>query len=129
MEQMKYTEEFKQLVVLSIKSGKMSKNAARQLHKIGGKMTIDKWLAKNRLPGTLNKKVLALYEAAEMMKKPRLPCDTPPPPTPAEITELESAKLKIAFLEALIDVAEDHYQVDIKKTLGDGHKLPKKPLS
>lgn len=125
---MEYTEEFKQTVIKAIRSGQMSKHRARMFYKIGGKMTIDKWLASKSKSVKLDSRIMAIYQAERMdkqtpknKKQSNQAVDNP--------KDLEDAKLRIAFLEALIDIAEDHYRIDIKKTLGKGHKLPKKPLS
>ncbi|MBT4922327.1 MAG: DNA-binding protein [Rickettsiales bacterium] len=42
--QLRYAEALKQEVVLQIASGKLSKERARLQYKIGGKVTIGRWL-------------------------------------------------------------------------------------
>jgi len=108
-EVIRYSLAFKQKVISEIESGKITIAQARKIYDIRGKETIYKWLkkfGKNHLIA----KVVRVEMKDEMDRIKQLE---------REKRQLESAlaqaHLKILSLESLIDCAEEHYQIDIKK--------------
>jgi transposase len=104
-----YSERIKREVILQIISGKLNKSEARLRYKIGGKMTIDRWLQRYG------------YKDFTCLKTTMSKFKNPLRKTSLE-EELERAQLKIKFLEAMIDLAKIEYDIDIKKTLESDNK-------
>lgn len=110
---LRYSLAFKQKVVSEIESGKFNVHQARQVYDIRGCGSIESWIrkfGKNDLLG----KVVRIEMKDEKDKVKELE---------KEKRQLESAlaqaHLKNLALEALIEAAEEHYKVDIKKNFGD----------
>jgi transposase-like protein len=107
----RYSFAFKQKVVTEIESGKLTIAEARKVYDITGLGTIENWIkkfGKNHLLA----KVVRIEMKDEKDKLKELECQK---------KQLESAlaqaHLKIICLESMIDCAEEHYQIDIKKKL------------
>lgn len=105
----RYSKAFQQKVVTEIESGKLTIAQARKIYDIKGYGTIHYWLrkfGKNHLIA----KVVRIEMKDEQDKLKELE---------RHQRQLESAlaqaHLKIICLESLIDCAEEHYQIDIKK--------------
>ena len=109
---LRYSHAFKQKVVSEIESGKLTLAQARSVYDICGTYTIQTWIKKlgrNHLLG----KVVRIEMKDETDRIRNLE---------AEKKKLESAlaqtQLKVLALEELLDVAEEHYGIDIKKNSG-----------
>ena len=105
----RYSQAFKQKVVSEIESGKITVADARKIYDIAGHGTIENWLKKFGKNHLLAKVVrVEMKDEKDKIKE-----------LEREKRQLESAlaqaHLKVIGLESLIDCAEDHYQVDIKK--------------
>lgn len=120
-EVIRYSISFKQKVVKQIEEEGLSKAAAARLYGIKGGQTIQTWIRQFGKNHLLNK-IVRVEMKGEKDKVKQL--------------EDEIKKLKIALadstmhnhlLETLIDVANEHYQTDIKKNLGQPPS--KKPTS
>jgi len=108
-----YSTAFKLKVIEEVESG-MSIREARRRYKIGGKMTIDKWL---RTLGNANlrPKIKGVTMAAdanqiiEQLKKQK--------------AELEAALSHVTIenicLESLVEATEEYYGIDLKKNFGE----------
>ena len=107
-----YSTAFRLKVITEIEKGKLSIGGARKLYGIGGSSTIQKWL-KSYGKGELISKVVRIQMKDELEKIKQLE---------KEKQELESAlareHLKTVCLESLIEVANEHYKTDLKKTFG-----------
>lgn len=105
----RYSQAFQQKVVSEIESGKFTIAQARRIYDIKGKSTVNYWLNKFGKNHLIAKVVrIEMKDEKDKLKQ-----------VEREKHQLESAlaqaHLKILCLESLIDCAEDHYQVDIKK--------------
>jgi transposase len=109
----RYSLAFKQKVIGEIESGKFSIGEARRIYDIRGCATISDWLKKFGKDHLLDK-VVRIEMKGEKDRLKELE---------REKKQLESAlaqaHLKNLCLEALIESAEEHYGVDIKKNFGD----------
>jgi transposase-like protein len=109
-----YSESFKIKVVKEVESGVMTKEQARLRYGIKGKSAVLNWCRKygkyehlgiNRL------RIKTRRDESEELKQLRIE-------KAALEAELEVSKLKVASLEALIEVADKMYSRDLKKKLG-----------
>ena len=119
----RYSEAFKLQVLSEIEGGHLTPAQAVRKYGLSHCSMINYWSKQYRKPHLLRKVVRI---------------ETPTEPTQndilkqlkAEKQKLESAlaqsQIKIIALESLIDVAEDHYQIDIKKNSG---LKPREPRS
>jgi transposase-like protein len=109
----RYTEAFKRKVVSDIKQGFYTAHQALSIHKIGGKMTVYKWLAKYDT-------VRAITTGEPNMKKKdkqtRADLEARIHYLEKIVADLSSEK---KILEATIDVAKDNYGLDLKKKPGN----------
>ena len=110
-----FSENFKRKIVVEIESGKRSGRDVRIAYGIKGHSTILKWCRRyggnqysimNRqnkasVPGLKNEEVLLLQNQVKALEQ-----------------ELKESRLKQVILETLIDVAERHLSIDIKKNFG-----------
>ena len=117
---LRYSLAFRQKVVSEIESGRLNVHQARKIYDIRGCGTIENWIrkfGKNELLG----KVVRIEMNDEKDKVKQLE---------KEKRELESAlaqaHLRNIALESLIEAAEEHFQMDIKKNFGE--KVSKKQL-
>lgn len=112
METKRYSEAFKLKVVSEIESGKFRIGEAARVYDITGSTTIYRWLRKYG-KSSLIQKVVVVKTKNESDKIKQLE---------KEKRELESAlaktQIKLLAMETLIDVAESHYRIDIKKNCG-----------
>jgi transposase len=108
-----YSLAFKQKVMSEIESGKFSVGEARRIYGIKGPATIPSWLKKFGKHHLLDK-VIRIEMKDEKDKLRELE---------REKKELESAlaqaHLRNLCLESLIESAEEHFGVDIKKNFGE----------
>ena len=108
----KYPESFKIKVVKEVERGLLSKEAARRKYGIGGKTTVLYWCRK--------------YGREDYPYMPGNYKQSYPQRTPDEkdkrIAELEALlkqkELAVDALEALIEVANEMYDTDLKKKVG-----------
>lgn len=109
----RYSLAFKQKVVSEIELGQFNVHQARKFYGINGCGTIEAWIrkfGKNHLLGKIVR--IEMKDEKDRIKQ-----------LEKEKRELESAlaqaHLKNLALESLIEVAEEHYQVDLKKNFGE----------
>ena len=109
----RYSESFKQKVVAEIERGRYSIGESSKLYGVSV-VSIRKWLrrlGKNHLIGKVVK--IEMQGEADRLKQ-----------LEREKKELESAlaqaHLKIIALESTLEVAEETYKVDLKKSIGTG---------
>lgn len=119
MESKRYSEAFKLKVVSEIESGKFRIGEASRVYDITGSTTIYRWLRKYGKASLIQKTVLVqMKNESDKIRQ-----------LEKEKRELESAlaktQVRLLAMETLIDVAEAHYQIDIKKNCGS--KPPAKP--
>ena len=109
----RYSLAFKQKVIREIETGKFSIGEARRIYDIKGCATIPGWLKKLGKHHLLDK-VVRIEMKGEKDKLKELE---------RQKKQLESAlaqeHLKNLCLEALIESAEEHYGVDLKKNFGE----------
>jgi transposase-like protein len=105
-----YSDEFKKSVIKEVQSGQISKEEARRRHGIKGKSAILYWIRK-----------FDPLQAKKMKKRPRVPKrDT----TELEAEnkrlreELELERLRSLSLNVMIDIAEEQFNVPIRKKSG-----------
>jgi transposase len=108
-----YSLAFKRKVVSEIESGRFNVHQARKVYDIRGCGTIERWIrnfGKNHLLGKIVR--IEMKNEKDRIKE-----------LEKEKRELESAlaqaHLKNLTLESLIEAAEEHYQVDLKKNFGE----------
>lgn len=105
-----YSTAFKLKVIEEVESG-MSIREARRRYKIGGKMTIDKWIRALGNPNLQRpiKGVVMPADTIEQLKK--------------EKAELEAALSRVTIknicLESLVEATEEYYGIDLKKNFGE----------
>ena len=105
---MSYSEAFKLQVVSEYESGNTSITALQLKYSIGGNTTINKWIKRYGKDG-LGSVDTAMDDSLRINE--RLESITLK-------SELEAARLKIAALEALIDISSKQTGVDLKKKFG-----------
>jgi transposase len=108
----RYSQSFKQKVINEIEQGRLTMNGARRLYGIRGGAIIQDWIRKLGKLHLLNKVVkVEMKDEVSKLKQ-----------VEKEKKELESAlaqaHLKLLVYESLIEVAGDHYGVDLKKSFG-----------
>jgi transposase len=91
---MVYTEQFIQQVVSEYQAGGVSAEALRKRHCIGGKNTVYRWL---RVYASTESQVLPAATAPELQRA------------------LADAQLHIAYLETVLQIAQEKTGVDFKK--------------
>lgn len=109
----RYSLAFRQKVVSEIESGRLNVHQARQVYAIGGCGTIESWIRKFGKNDLLGKVVrIEMKDEKDRVKQ-----------LEREKRELESAlaqaHLRNIALQSLIEAAEEHFQVDIKKNFGE----------
>ncbi|GMT50052.1 MAG: hypothetical protein IEMM0008_1591 [bacterium] len=107
----RYSTAFKMKVVREIEQGKFSIDKAREIYDIGGKDTIQKWMKKLGKADLISQVVrIEMKDEPDKLKQLK-----------KEKQELESAlaqsQVKIIALESLLEVANEEYGFDLKKTL------------
>ena len=114
---LRYSEAFKRKVVEEIENGRLTQAEAKGKYGLKHATTIHRWikqLGKNHLLSrTVRIEMPDEKQPQEIIKKLQ-----------AEKQQLESAlaktQLKLICMESLVEVAEEHYQIDIKKKFGTG---------
>lgn len=109
-----YSESFKIKVVKEVESGVMTKEQARRRYGIKGKSAVLNWCRKygrNEHLGTNRIGFKTGSDESEELMELRAEKATLE-------AELEVSKLKVASLEALIEVADKMYSTDLKKKVG-----------
>lgn len=105
----RYSHAFKRKVVEEIESGKYTVGEVRKIYDIWGSETIDRWLKKFGRTHLLSR-VIRVEMKDEKDKLRELE---------RQKRELESAlaqaHLKILSLETMIDIAEERFDIEIKK--------------
>jgi transposase len=105
-----YSESFKIKVVKEVESGVITKEQARRRYGIRGKSAVLNWCRKYGRYEHLGMKERIRDESEELRQ---LRAEKA-----ALEAELKASKLKVASLEALIEVADKTYSTDLKKKLG-----------
>lgn len=110
---LRYSLAFQQKVVSEIESGELSIAEARRVYDIKGWGTIARWLRKLGKQHFLNKVVrIEMKDEKDRVRQ-----------LEKEKRELESAlaqaHLKNLTLEALIEIAKERYNIDLKKNIGE----------
>lgn len=108
----RYSAAFKQKVITEIECGQLTLAEAKRIYDITGGDTIQQWLRKygksHLLPNVVR---IAMKDEKDKIKE-----------LERDKQKLESAlanaHLKIDALEALIESAEEHYDIDFKKNFG-----------
>lgn len=95
-------------VASAVVEGRMSVKEAQAAYHIASGSTVRRWV---RVYKQQNRELAALHQSSSDMSS--LP-DT----TNQQDKELQQARLKIAALEAMIDLAEQHYTISIRKKSG-----------
>jgi transposase len=93
----------------AVVEGRMSVKEAQAAYNIASGSTIRRWV---RVYKQQNSELTALHQSSSQMPAPT---DTA---TNRQDKELQQARLKIAALETMIDVAEQHYNISIRKKPG-----------
>ena len=105
-----YSDKFKKSVVKKVLSGHLSQKEASMLYGIKGHSTILKWIRKFDSSNT------------HEMKKKRTPQPKETTQLEAENKrlreELELERLRVLSLNVMIDLAEEHFKVPIRKKSG-----------
>jgi transposase-like protein len=105
-----YSESFKIKIVKEVESGVITKEQGRRKYGIRGKSAVLNWCRKYgryEHPGMKEQ----IRDESEELKRLRAE-------KAALEAELKASKLKVASLEALIEVADKMYSTDLKKKLG-----------
>lgn len=110
-----YSAAFKQKVLQEIEEGRLTQAEARRKYGIKYYMTLRRWIKQTGKNHLLSRTV-----------RIEMPNEVQPQDTikqlKAEKQQLESAlaqsQLKVICLESLVDVAEEHFKIDIKKKFG-----------
>jgi transposase len=108
----RYSAAFKQKVVSEIESGKIRIEDARRIYGISGGSTIQEWIKKLGKNHLLSKVVrIEMRDEKDRIKG-----------LEKEIRKLKTTladeHIKNIALESLIEVADEHYSIDIKKNFG-----------
>ena len=109
---LRYSTAFKLKVVEQIERGELTVSEARRVYDIRGGQTIQRWLAKHGKSHLLSRVVrVQMKDEKDRIKQ-----------LEAEKQKLESAlaqaHVKNLFLEELIVLAKEEYDIDVKKNFG-----------
>ena len=111
----KYSEVFKRKVIEEIEDGRLTQSEAKQKYGIRDQGTIHYWIKRAGKKHLLNR-VMRIEMPNEITPNNIIK------QLKAEKQELESAlaktQLKLMAMESLVEVAEEHYKIDIKKKFG-----------
>lgn len=108
----RYSVAFKQKVISEIESGQLTVAEAKRIYDISGGQTVQSWLRKYGKDHLLSKVIrVSMKDEKDKLKE-----------LEREKQKLESAlanaHLKIVSLEALLESAEERYDIDFKKNFG-----------
>ena len=109
-----YSESFKIKVVKEVEGGVMTKEQARRRYGIRGKSAVLNWCRKYGRYEHLGMNRLRFNTATDGSEELR---ELRAEKKALEV-ELETSRLKVTSLEALIEVADQMYSTDLKKKLG-----------
>ena len=117
-----FSEEFKRWSVMALESGEITKDGLKAQYGITGHTTILKWC---RLYGKKEYPLRSLEKGldTQISREERTLQGLRNQVTILE-RELKDSRLRQATLETLVDVAEKHYSIRIKKNCG-GKRLSK----
>lgn len=112
---LRYSEAFKRKVVEEIENGRLTQAEAKRKYGLSNQTTIRRWLKqfgkKHLLSRIVRIEMPDEKQPQEIIKQLQ-----------AEKQQLESAlaktQLKLICMESLVEVAEEHYKIDIKKKFG-----------
>lgn len=105
------TPQQRRQVAAAVVEGRMTIHQAKAAYNIASGSTIRTWV---RVYKQQNSELTALHQSSTQMSS--LPDTTTS--QQQQDKELQQAKLKIAALEAMIDVAEQHFNISIRKKPG-----------
>ena len=108
----RYSFAFKQKVLGEIERGELSKKEARKLYNIGGSATLERWI-KDLGKTHLTCKVVRIEVTDEISKLKELEKRNR-----ALEKALADEKIRNMCLEALVDIAQTKYGIDLKKKSG-----------
>lgn len=107
-----FSDQQRRSVVRAITAGRMSIASAMLAYKIKSNSTLRKWIQaanqENAELAVLNKPVME--DPSQLL--------SPPPDVKALQQALEEARLKIAALETMMDIAEQQFNIQIRKKSG-----------
>jgi transposase-like protein len=115
--------DFKRKVVLEVLSGKLTKEAARRVYDVRGKSSINDWIRQfgNEFGPIINPDVSLPSMVNETETIDQLKAKL------KELQkELDLSKERSGLLESVIEVAEEHFKIDIRKKSGAKQSLDAK---
>ncbi len=117
----RYPDEFKRKVALEYLSGRFSYAIGAEEYGLKDKTVVREFVKWYRHKYDLSADQ-AHIDMAKSKSTPGVPSDPATADLEKQIKELEAAlrlsKLKVEALETMIDIAEDHLQIDIRKKSG-----------
>ena len=113
----RYSDAFKRKLIEDIESGRLTRVQAKQKYGLNNQTTIGRWIKqfgkKHLLSRIVRIEMPDEKQPQEIIKQLQ-----------AEKQQLESAlaktQLKLICMESLVEVAEEHYKIDIKQKFGTG---------
>ena len=113
----RYSDAFKRKLIEDIESGRLTRGQAKRKYGLSNQTTIGRWIKqfgkKHLLSRIVRIEMPDEKQPQEIIKQLQ-----------AEKQQLESAlaktQLKLICMESLVEVAEEHYKIDIKKKFGTG---------
>lgn len=113
----RYSTAFKRKVVREVESGQLSVQQARRLYDIGGGSTVYNWIDKF---GKTQSKTVYIHTNEEASPMTKLEEENRTLRHQKEQLEsaLAQAHLKNLALESTVEVASEHFGVDVKKNFG-----------
>ena len=116
-----YSLSFKERVVLEVLNGQLSAEGARKKYKIGGKMTVYRWLSAYK-KSKKEKKVLTLPSQKEKKNMEQQLKSEPQLSNSEELVqlkkELEKALLQVEAYKMLLEIGKVAYGIDLEKKSG-----------
>jgi transposase-like protein len=105
----RYSDDFKKEVIKEFKGGKISKSELRRKYGIGGGSTILQWMRK--FEGSVPKDLYMPKEKEKTLDQLKLEIEQLK-------HQLEYEKLKSKVFDKMIDIAEEEFQIPIRKKPG-----------
>ena len=116
----RYSEAFKQKIIKEVEEGSSSKSEIIKKYGLNRHSLLHSWLRKYGKNHLLNKIVRiqmpqekSVYDEIKKLKKEKQKLES----------ALAQSHLKVMAFETLIEVAEEKYQIDIKKKIGTKQSL------
>jgi len=107
--QVRYSEEFKRMVVSEVESGVMTANRAAKYYGLGGNLTVYRWLATYGMNSSKGKKVIVMTEKEETelitLRKENALLKR----------ELEEAEFRAIAWESMVETIEVDLGIPVKK--------------